>query len=83
MKSLHQKQYRVIIARLVAERERLKMNQAALAKRLATTQSVISKIERCERRLDVGEFVEWCKALDVRASDIVCEFDSRSQQRAK
>ena len=83
MKSLHQKQYRQIIARLVAERERLGISHAEIATRLTTTQSAVSKIERCERRLDVGEFFKWCKALAILASDIVSDFEPRPRRRTK
>lgn len=83
-RSLHQRQYRQIIARLVAERERLGISQIQMAIRLELSQSAISKIERLERRLDISEFIQWCDALGVRAAKIVAEFDSfRSRRRAR
>ena len=57
-KSLHSRHYKSIIARLVAERESKGISQTELAHKLGSTQSVVSKIERAERRLDVHEFIE-------------------------
>ena len=43
------------------------MSQYAMADRLATTQSWISKCERGERRLDVVELRQFCVAMGVEA----------------
>ncbi len=55
-KSIHSSEYTKLIRKLVAERERRGLTQAALAIQIGTTQSIISKIERRERRLDLVEF---------------------------
>lgn len=41
------------------------MTQRDLAARLGRPHSYVSKIETGERRLDVGEFVEYAKAVGV------------------
>lgn len=41
------------------------MTQVALAQQLACPQSVISKVERGDRRLDIVEFVGWADALGL------------------
>lgn len=41
------------------------VTQTTLAARLGCPQSLISKVERGERRLDVPEFVSWASALDI------------------
>ena len=40
-----------------------------LGNRLHIPHSYISKIEHCERRLDVVEFVRYCRALEVDPRD--------------
>lgn len=41
------------------------MTQAALAEKLGCPQSMVSKVERGERRLDFPEFVSWALALEI------------------
>ena len=44
-------------------RVQLGVTQETLADRLGKPQSFVSKTERCERRLDIAEFIEWSLAL--------------------
>lgn len=57
-KSVFADDYRTLIARLVELRAEAGLTQVELATRLGRPQSYISKIERCERRLDVVEFCQ-------------------------
>ena len=50
---------------LVAARQTAQLTQAELAKKLALPQSYVSKYERGERRLDVVEFLDVARALNV------------------
>jgi transcriptional regulator with XRE-family HTH domain len=50
---------------LVAARKSAPLSQEALAARLGKPQSFISKYERGERRLDVGEFFEIADAIGI------------------
>ncbi|RYG99325.1 MAG: XRE family transcriptional regulator [Alphaproteobacteria bacterium] len=50
------------------------VSQADLAKALDQPQSVISKIERGERRIDVVEFVKVARVLDLDASQLIRDF---------
>lgn len=54
-KSIYTPEYRLFIEDLVHERQRLGLSQAEVARQMDMTQSDISKIEACERRLDVLE----------------------------
>ena len=55
-KTIHHAEYCEIIDALRVERKRLGLSQATVAKKLAMSQSEISKIETYERRIDVWEF---------------------------
>lgn len=65
---LHDPRYAVLRQVLVELRERRALTQAEVAQRLGKPQSYVSKYERGERRLDIVEFIDIAKALDVDAS---------------
>lgn len=64
-KSLFAKPYVEIIGRLIERRKALGLTQWDLATAYGEDQSFISRIERCQRRLDVYEFTVMCRILDV------------------
>lgn len=47
------------------QRHQQHLTMRELGERLNVPHSYISKIEYCERRLDIVEFTRYCKALDV------------------
>lgn len=59
------------------ERQRSGMTQVALSQQLACPQSVISKVECGERRLDFVEFIDWANALSFDVSSFVERFRAR------
>lgn len=64
-KTLRSRIQRAYIAVLIGCRKEAKLTQRDLAERLGRPHSYISKIETGERRLDVGEFVEYAKAVGI------------------
>lgn len=61
--------YVEFVARLRDARKRLGLSQGAFGERIGREQSFISKVETCERRLDVIEAAKWCAALEIRLED--------------
>jgi len=59
-KTVVAKDYVVLLKILRKVRKRLNITQAEIGARLGMTQSMISKCERGERRLDVIELRRWC-----------------------
>ncbi len=55
-------EYREIVAALVALRHAAGLNQTELAERMHVDQTAVSKYERSERRIDIVDFIRWCKA---------------------
>ncbi|MGP5303274.1 helix-turn-helix domain-containing protein [Psychrobacter celer] len=55
-KTIYNKEYCDFIQSLCAERKRLGLSQLEVADQIGMTQSEISKIESCERRIDINEF---------------------------
>lgn len=64
-KSLHSPDHRAFCGLLVAARQKARLTQHAVAKRLGRPQSFVAKIEGGERRLDVIEFIRFAKAVDA------------------
>lgn len=73
MKTIHQERYQQLIALLIDQRKRLGLTQAQLAEKLNKPQSYIAKIERCERKLDVLEYVLLCEYLEVCAGELLAQ----------
>jgi len=66
MKSIYEPNYRKLIGWLTAERKFQKITQPELAEKLKfPNHTYVSKIERFDRKMDVYEFVEICKALNI------------------
>ena len=55
---------------LVKKRKEAKLTQRELAEELDVVHSLVGKIETGERRLDVIEFILYCKAIEAEP----CEF---------
>ena len=63
--------YRTIVDGLIAARKARGMTQADVAKAMGTDQSQISKFERSERRLDILDYVRYCRAIGVSVGDLL------------
>ena len=64
-KILRTRGHRALIAILVEARERAGLTQRDLAARLKRPHSFVGRIEAGERRVDVIEFIEIARVMDV------------------
>ena len=71
MKSIYDEDYIEIITRLRIIRTSKNSPELDLANKMGKTQSFVSKIESCERRLDVIEFLRWLDTLNISFSDVI------------
>ena len=71
MKSIYDEDYIEIITRLRIIRTSKNITQLDLATKMGKTQSFVSNIESCERRLDVIEFLRWLDTLNISFSDVI------------
>lgn len=69
-KGLHDDRYRELISRLVEQRLRLGLRQEDVAQRLGVEQYLISRMETGQRRLDIVEFADIARALQMDIADI-------------
>jgi transcriptional regulator with XRE-family HTH domain len=82
-KSTFTREYKVFCGLLRECREKGGVTQAELAKRLDETQSEISKFERGERRMDLVQLREWCRATGTKLSDFARAFEEALPARRK
>lgn len=75
-KTIHSADYRVLLKMLRAARG--EMPQTELAKSLKMSQSMLSKYERGELRLDIIQLRAWCKAIGVDFLAFAAEFVKRT-----
>jgi len=71
MKSIYNEKYIEIITRLRVARVERSVTQQQLAEILDVPQSFVSKVECCERRLDIGEFIYWLNALNLTPNEVL------------
>ena len=81
VKSVFTKQFASFRRILIAERKGAGVTQVELAERLSPrgldmTQSVISKVERGERRLDVVEFIYFMRALGRDPTEVIAKVEA-------
>jgi transcriptional regulator with XRE-family HTH domain len=74
-KSLYSVTYSRFLKLLRAARLDSGLTQAEVAQRLGRPQSFVSKCESGERRIDVAEFIAFCKAIRVDPVALVRQLD--------
>lgn len=74
-KSIHSHLYHQVIGRLRSKREKIGVTQTQLAELLNVNQAFVSKVETCERRLDIIELHQICKVLNISFVDFITEVD--------
>ncbi|MCC5850688.1 MAG: helix-turn-helix transcriptional regulator [Verrucomicrobia bacterium] len=72
-KTIHSKEYQIVVEKLRALREAAGMTQRDLAAKLDREHSFVWRMEKGERRLDVVEFHYVCQALGTDASELYRE----------
>lgn len=76
-KSLHSEDYQHFLAELRAAREQAGVSQERLAELLEEHQTLVSKVERGVRRLDVVELRRWLIALGESPQAFMTRLDER------
>ncbi|WP_147803872.1 helix-turn-helix domain-containing protein [Alkalicoccus halolimnae] len=75
MKTIHRKEYEMVIQLLKEKRIAAELTQEDLAERLGQKQAYVSKYERCERRIDLIEFRMICQSIGLDALEVHKEFE--------
>lgn len=77
MPSIYPNDYRAVIAMLVKKRKDKHITQVQLASGMRVPQSFISKVERCERRLDFVELMRMCEIIGVPVTELISTIPPR------
>jgi len=56
---------------LVTKRNEAKLTQRGLAEQLDVVYSIVSKVEKGERRLDTIEFITYCQAMNADPAEFL------------
>jgi len=75
-KGIYTKDYATFLECLRQARKAAGLTQEQLAEKIGTTQSVVSKFERGERRIDIVELRVICKAMGIRLQQFVMDMES-------
>ena len=73
MLSVHTSAYRATIEQLVKARKAANLTQEQVARAWGSERSVISKIETCERRIDLAEFVALAIVVKLDPVEVIRE----------
>jgi len=80
-RSLYSKYYDSLRIWLKTKRDEKGLSIRALAERLGRHHSIVGKIEQSRRKIDIVEFVEYCKILEVDPHEgldiIISEIESK------
>lgn len=77
MWSIHRSKYKQIIRLLVQRRKEQGVTQNQLARNMHLRQGIISKIETCERRMDLLELINYCRGVNISFIDFVAEVSKK------
>lgn len=84
-KSIHSPQAAAVRATLVAMRKKAGLTQRQLAAKLETVRSFVARIELGERRVDLPEFYQICKACGhdpvKMAAKLMREFNAVARKK--
>ena len=80
-KSIFNRDYTLFLALLRRARKNAGLTQSQLASHLGLTQSIISKCERGERRIDIIELRAFCNGIGIPLEDFISQLEAVLQKR--
>lgn len=78
--SVHSKEHIWLRERLLDRRKELGLTQRTLGSKLGVVHSFIGKVETGDRRLDIFEFITYCKGLDLEPTKVLQEIENRFRE---
>jgi ribosome-binding protein aMBF1 (putative translation factor) len=81
-KSIYSARYGAFLKLLKKARQDAGLTQTELARKIGETQTLVSKCERGERRIDIVELHTFCRAFGISLKDFVAALE-RTINRTK
>lgn len=75
--SVHSNEHCWLRERFLNRRNELGLTQRSLGDKLGVVHSFVGKVETGDRRLDIFEFIEYCKGLDLDPIEVLKEIDAQ------
>ncbi len=75
--SIHSPEHIWLRNRLISRRKELHLSQRELAKEMGVIFSFIGKVETGDRRLDLIEFIKYCKVLDIDTKELLTQLEEK------
>lgn len=75
--SIYSEQHTWLRMRLTARRQELGLSQRALCEKMGVVSSFVGKVETGDRRLDIFEFIAYCRGLDLDPVSVLQEIDKQ------
>lgn len=75
--SIHSEQHSWLRLFFVTRRQELNLSQRALCEKMDVVSSFVGKVETGDRRLDIFEFIAYCKGLDLDPLDVLQEIEQK------
>ncbi|MBI5301813.1 MAG: helix-turn-helix transcriptional regulator [Chloroflexi bacterium] len=82
-KSIHTDNYGLFLEQLRKTRESSGFTQEQVAEKMEVTQTFISKCERGERRMDILEVRDFCRAIGVSFEKFIAALERTLKQRGE
>lgn len=75
--SIHSSEHSWLRQLFLKRREELGLTQRALGNKMGVLYSFIGKVETGDRRLDIFEFIAYCKGLELDPIEVMTEIELR------
>ena len=80
VKTIYESEYAAMLVMLRDRRLNAGMTQRELAQRMGVSRLFVGRCERGDRRIDIIEFLAFCRALDLNPKALIAELEQRRER---
>ncbi|MDC2825008.1 helix-turn-helix transcriptional regulator [Rodentibacter pneumotropicus] len=73
--SIHSREHLWLRELFLTQRNNLGLSQRALCEKMGVVSSFVGKVETGDRRLDIFEFIAYCKGLELEPSEVLRQIE--------